>query len=300
MIKLFFIFLLFFPLQIFSQAINLKVNINSSFFIGQEDSLTNTIISRVIERIKSSEKKHNTKYNSIQLNNGSNYIIELDVLDTIVQYKEILHSKIRFIENDSIGWIFSYSGKDADKSRFITKVVDEITTIVKTFGDTSHTINTETKNIYNEKLSIQEKDSLSLELLRNIVVIFQIDKKIDKKNADIFKAIITNKYNNNQLGIWRHSLHVKKKRYCNIYIYDDTMPKNKIGNPIILIYKLSSKDNKYILSSSASGRYKKTGMGEPTKYLIIDKKDYERYPIKRIGNICSASYTIMKDALELW
>lgn len=286
-----FLFLLYFGFnELSAQIVHLDANIKSSFFQGKEDSLALSLSNQIIERYNAGMKLNNQPINPITLNpnKSSKYTYKVLVSDTIYEDDKIHKVEMIFYEQDIQKGILQQNIlTNPSKEALFEEILRWASVDLSVYGNVSHTINTKAQNIETGH------DSLKI---RNIIVLFEAEKSIKKDDFNTFKAIIYNKYNNCQEAIHVH--HKGKNKHCNLYFYDTKIPKNEIDNPVVVTYNISVKGDKYEFTQITKGQYEKK-ISEDYKKMIIDIKEFKKYPIMHMRMLSGSAYPLMQEVLEL-
>lgn len=285
------LFLLMFVQSIsFAQVLSLEITVKSSFFKGKEDSLSLKLKLLILERYTFNATKNNQPIYPISIEKNGKYTYSIIVKDTLVDEEKKHKVEAYFLENDLGGALQKNILLDSNFESILEETLRWASVDLAVYGNVSYTVNTTSKNI-NSKLLTDLKIS-------NINILFKKDKKTSKKNFQIFKSIICNKYNNVQNLIIAQLEQNKIEKYCNIFFHEKEIPKNILGNYVTVTYSISQKGNFYFLKQNTVGKYiqKKS---EKNKKISLEISKFEKYPIIYLRELSGSAYYLIHDVLEL-
>jgi hypothetical protein len=289
-ISIIIVIIIFLSLRSYAQVVYLKIDVKSSLFKQQADSLSLVLENQVLERYKSDMLSKKQTIYPIKTGNVGKYYYQIIVSDTLYDY-EVKHKLTMFFcEQDVKGKLAYNEILHNDYETALEETLRWASVDLAVFGNVSHTINTKSKNIEN-----QHKESLAI---RNIIILFEMGKGVKKADFNLMKAIIYNKYNGCQQTIRTYLEQNGVKKYCNVYFYDEKIPKHNIENPVVVTYHITRKGNNYEMKQKTVGQYTPL-MSEPSKEMIIEVEEFRTYPIMHLRMLSGSAYPLMQEILEL-
>lgn len=245
------------------------------------DSVKNTIMDGIKNKIKDNHIKDNDPLMYVYLNGSQDIKLKIHIRDSLFGISTIPIVEITTFEKNENHYF--EKSKSYNKTKPYT-LKDAIETVIHTtithlwlVNGTSNVLNTETKNIENEPNFLVNK----------VYIIIKFDKNIKKNITDNFTNIIINSSNASQMAISSNFKNKTNKIYSNIYIFIQSKPKNKNKNNTI-IYSMRKNTDSYILESYTE----KKGEIEPIR-IEIGRNEYETFQ-KYYTNQIINTYTFMR------